>query len=155
MSNQNKDYYEILGVGEKADADTIKKAYRKLAKKYHPDANPGDPKAAERFKEVGEANAVLSDPEKRKKYDQMRRLGAFGFGTSRPGGGQPSRPGTTDPGGFSFDDLGGLGGFSDIFSSIFDRASSTLMNQWAFRHSPWNSPLKLSMKALYVGLPGR
>lgn len=118
MSTPEKDYYEVLGVGEKAEAAEIKKAYRKLAKQYHPDANPDDPKAAERFKEVGEAYAVLSDAEKRKKYDQMRRLGAFGFGGSRPAGGP--RPEGSGPG-FSFDDLGGLGGFSDIFSSIFDR----------------------------------
>ena len=117
MSTTDKDYYQILGVGEKTGADDIKKAYRKLAKQYHPDANPGDPKAAERFKEIGEAYAVLSDAEKRKKYDQMRKLGAFGFGAGRPAG-SPRPEGT---GGFSFDDLGGLGGFSDIFSSIFDR----------------------------------
>ena len=117
MSNTNKDYYAILGVDAKADEAAIKKAYRKLAKQYHPDANQGNPQAAERFKEVGEANGVLSDPVKRRKYDQMRKLGAFGFGGARPGAraqpqGSPS---------FSIDDLGGLGGFSDIFSSIFDR----------------------------------
>ena len=122
MSNASKDYYAILGVGEKADSDEIKKAYRKLAKKYHPDANQGNAKAAERFKEVGEAYAVLSDSDKRKKYDQMRKLGAFGFGpgSSRPPG-RSSGPQTDPSGGFSFDDLGGLGGFSDIFNSIFDR----------------------------------
>lgn len=118
MSNAQKDYYQILGVSDKADGAAIKKAYRKLAKQYHPDANPGDPKAAERFKEVGEAYGVLSDSDKRKKYDQMRKLGAFGFGGARPSG-TGGGPGRTE--GFSFDDLGGLGGFSDIFSSIFDR----------------------------------
>ena len=117
MSNTNKDYYATLGVDAKADEAAIKKAYRKLAKQFHPDANQGNPQAAERFKEVGEANGVLSDPVKRRKYDQMRKLGAFGFGGARPGAraqpqGSPS---------FSIDDLGGLGGFSDIFSSIFDR----------------------------------
>ena len=114
----DKDYYAILGVDEKADAAAIKKAYRRLAKKYHPDANPGNPRAAERFKDIGEANGVLSDSAKRKKYDQMRKLGALGFrGGARTG----PRAGTQTSSNFSFEDLGGLGGFSDIFSSIFDR----------------------------------
>ncbi|MEJ2503101.1 MAG: DnaJ domain-containing protein, partial [Gemmatimonadota bacterium] len=82
----SKDYYQILGVSEKADASEIKKAYRKLAKQYHPDANQNDPKAADRFKEIGEAYAVLSDAEKRRQYDQMRRMGPFtGFGTGGRG----------------------------------------------------------------------
>lgn len=120
-----KDYYNILGVPEGAAADDIKKAYRKLAKKYHPDANSGDPQAAERFKEVGEAYAVLSDESKRKQYDTMRKnpFGNFGFGGgqrpgARPGGGTYTTSGET---GFSFEDLGDLGGLGDIFSSIFDR----------------------------------
>ncbi|MFW5947026.1 MAG: molecular chaperone DnaJ [Gemmatimonadota bacterium] len=117
-----KDYYQILGVSEKADASEIKKAYRKLAKQYHPDANANDPKAAERFKEVGEAYAVLSDPEKRKQYDQMRRMGPFGgFGGARPGTGG-ARTSAGGPGGtrFTMDDLGDMGGLGDLFSSIFD-----------------------------------
>lgn len=126
MPTATKDFYKILGVSEEADQDEIKKAYRKLAKKYHPDANAGDPSAAERFKEIGEAYSVLSDPEKRKKYDQMRKFGGFGFGGGRSGrsrtrggpGGRPGGPFAREEGGFSFDDLGGLG---DIFSSIFDR----------------------------------
>jgi molecular chaperone DnaJ len=118
-----KDFYEILGVAEKATSDEIKKAYRKLAKQYHPDANRDDPKASDRFKEVGEAYSVLSDPAKRKQYDQMRRLGAFGFGAGArgrgPAGTRPGAPETSE--GFSFDDLQGLGGLGDLFSSIFDR----------------------------------
>lgn len=116
-----KDFYEVLGVSEKATPDEIKKAYRKLAKQYHPDANRDDPRAADRFKEVGEAYAVLSDAEKRKQYDQMRRLGAFGFGRRSgpgPAGPRPGSPGTTE--GFSFEDLQGFGGIGDLFSSIFD-----------------------------------
>ena len=120
-----KDYYNVLGVPEGAAADDIKKAYRKLAKKYHPDANSGDPQAAERFKEVGEAYAVLSDEAKRKQYDAMRKnpFGNFGFGGGqRPSGARPAGAyTTTGETSFSFEDLGDLGGLGDIFSSIFDR----------------------------------
>ena len=118
---KKKDYYQVLGVGEKAAPDEMKKAYRKLAKQFHPDANGGDRKASNRFKEVGEAYSVLSNPAKRKQYDQMRRLGAFGLG-GRPGSGRGPGPGarSTDPG-FSFDDLqGGFGNISDLFSTLFD-----------------------------------
>jgi len=124
MPATGKDFYKVLGVGEKADPDEIKKAYRRLAKKYHPDANRDNPKAAERFKEVGEAYSVLSDPKKRKQYDQMRRFGSMGFGGggARPGaGGRQSggAPGAQPD--FSFEDLqGGFGNISDLFSSLFD-----------------------------------
>lgn len=115
MATRTKDHYETLGVSENATPDDIKKAYRKLAKKYHPDANPGNPRAAERFKEISEANGVLSDADKRKKYDQIRKYGGLGAFTSRPAG-----SGGQDPRGFKFDDLGDIGGIGDIFSSIFD-----------------------------------
>ena len=124
MAAAKKDFYQILGVSSKANPDEIKKAYRKLAKQHHPDANAGNPKAAERFKEIGEAYAVLSDPDKRKQYDQMRRMGSFGFGQTRTGAGP--RPAGTPGGfeaqpGFSFEDLqGGFGNISDLFSSLFD-----------------------------------
>ncbi|NLG63824.1 MAG: molecular chaperone DnaJ [Candidatus Cloacimonetes bacterium] len=116
----SKDYYQILGVSENASADEIKKAYRRLAKQYHPDANPDDPQAAERFKEVGEAYSVLSDDKKRRQYDQMRKmgpLGGFGFGRGAAG----ARPGTVHEERFTFEDLGDLGGLGDLFSSFFDR----------------------------------
>jgi DnaJ-class molecular chaperone len=71
MAEEKRDYYEVLGVPKNADADTLKKAYRTLAKKYHPDMHPGDKDAEEKFKEASEAYAVLSDPEKRKQYDQF------------------------------------------------------------------------------------
>jgi molecular chaperone DnaJ len=125
MPSPTKDLYKLLGVAENASADEIKKSYRKLAKKYHPDANPSDSTAADRFKEISEAYSVLSDGEKRKQYDQMRKYGSFGgFGGPSPRGrGAGARPsaagGTGATGGFSFEDLSG-GGIGDIFSSIFD-----------------------------------
>jgi molecular chaperone DnaJ len=142
-----KDYYDLLGIKKSASADDIRKAFRKLARKYHPDVNPGDKTAEEKFKTISEANDVLSDPKKRKIYDQVgfysdnidaataeayARAGASGF----PGGGVP--PGQPRPagqevpfdfGGFDFSDMfegararkpsSGSGGFKDIFSGIF------------------------------------
>ena len=128
MTTATKDYYEILGVKESATQPEIKKAYRKLAKEFHPDANPGNPKVSERFKEIGEAYSILSDEQKRKHYDQMKRLGAFGFGKGSGrgpfsrGGPTSGYGGPTPSGGFSFEDLSGFGGgISDLFSTIFDR----------------------------------
>lgn len=129
----NKDYYQILGVDEKADSTTIKRVYRKLAKECHPDAHPGDHKAEERFKEISEAYNTLSDEKKRKQYDQMRR---FGFQGARPGGfhqpgfdfdfndifsgagGRRRRPRQGD---FNLDDFFGFGGLGDLFTNIFDK----------------------------------
>jgi molecular chaperone DnaJ len=124
---QTKDFYATLGVGSSASQDEIKKAFRKLAKKFHPDANASDPKAGERFKEISEANNVLSDPAKRKQYDEMRRLGAFdGGGFGGFGGGARSARGAGARGGgatqginFEEFDIGGLGGLGDLFSSMF------------------------------------
>src|ERR1700757_3005515 len=115
-----KDYYQTLGVSETATTDEIKKAFRRLAKQYHPDRNPNNPQAAERFKEINEAHDVLSDPAKRKKYDQLRRYGAFagsGFG----GGGGARRGRAQEGAGVSDFDISDLGGLGDIFSSIFGR----------------------------------
>jgi molecular chaperone DnaJ len=144
-----KDYYEILGVKKSASADDIRKAFRKLARKYHPDVNPGDKAAEEKFKTLSEANEVLSDPKKRKIYDQVgfysdnidaataeayARAGGgaagpgAGFPGAQPGGGAPGA--NFDFGGFDFTDMfenargrkatsSGTGSFRDIFSGIF------------------------------------
>jgi len=122
MPQTQKDFYEILGVGETATVDEIKKAYRRLAKKYHPDANPGNKTAEDRFKAVSEAYDVLSDPKKRAQYDQMRKLGSGAFAGGGFQGFDFGAPftGTGREGGtFSYEDLGGFGGLGDIFSSLF------------------------------------
>lgn len=117
-----KDYYRLLGVSETASADEIKKAYRRLAKQYHPDANPNNKEAADKFKEVGEAYGVLSDDTKRKQYDAMRKnpFGSWGMGMG-PGAGRGQGTGTGASAGIHFEDLSDLGGLSDLFESIFQR----------------------------------
>ena len=108
MAQEKRDYYEVLGVSRDATEDEIKKAYKKLARKYHPDMNPGDKEAEEKFKEVNEANEVLSDPEKKARYDQ------FGFAGVDPTYGAGAGGGAYGgAGGFDFGDLG------DIFGSFF------------------------------------
>lgn len=104
MAESKRDYYEVLGIGKDADEAAIKKAYRVLAKKYHPDMNPGDAEAEKKFKEASEAYAVLSDPEKRQKYDQFGHA-AFDGGAGGAGG----------FGGFDFSGAD----FSDIFGDLF------------------------------------
>ena len=101
-----KDYYKTLGVDKDASEADIKKAYRKLARKYHPDANPGDAKAEEKFKDISAANQVLSDPETRKQYDQVRAMGSGARFTAGSGG-------------------AGAGGFEDIFSDLFGGGART------------------------------
>ena len=129
-----KDYYKVLGVSKTADADEIKKSYRKLARKYHPDANKGDAKAEERFKGISEAYNVLSDPKQRKEYDEARSL--FGGGFRRPG-----QAGAGSQGGFGGFDLGDLfgggtttggqggGGLGDILGGVFGRGGGTRTTQ--------------------------
>lgn len=129
-----QDFYKALGVAPDASADDIKKAYRKLARELHPDANPNDPAAEERFKLVSEAHSVLSDPAKRKEYDDTRRM--FAGARGRGGGaGFPGGYGTTAGGQeFNINDLfgdgagaptgGGAGNFSDLFGGLFNRGSA-------------------------------
>jgi len=147
MATTKKDYYETLGVKKSASAEDIRKAFRKLARKYHPDVNPGDKSAEEKFKSISEANDVLSDPKKRKIYDQVgfysdnidpataeayARAGGSGsdFSGGFPGAAQGGQGGTHfDFGGFDFSDLmnnagrgqqrSGGGSFRDIFGSMF------------------------------------
>src|SRR6201996_4464137 len=141
MATQTKDYYGALGVKKNASAEEIRKAFRKLARKYHPDVNPGDKKAEEKFKEISEANEVLSDPKKRKIYDQLGfysdnidpaaaeayarggATGAGGFGGFDPRGGDTGGQEVPfDFSGFDFSEGGAgtsSGGFRDIFSSLF------------------------------------
>lgn len=120
MAEQKRDYYEVLGVERGADDATIKKAYRQLAKKYHPDMNPGDEEAEKKFKEASEAYAVLSNPDKRRQYDQ--------FGHSAFEGGGAGGFGGFDFGGADFSDI-----FGDIFGDFFGGGS---------RSSRSNGPMK-------------
>lgn len=134
-----QDYYELLGVAKNADATAIKKAYRKLAKKYHPDTNAGDPAAEQKFKDVTEAYTILSDPEKRKLYDQF---GHAAFDGSMPEGGayQYSGAGAGQNGGyqefhFNGADMGDM--FGDIFGDMFHGRSNGGGRSYSF-HSDGN-----------------
>ncbi|MDE5747940.1 MAG: DnaJ domain-containing protein, partial [Acetatifactor sp.] len=114
MAEQKRDYYEVLGVGKNADDAEIKKAYRALAKKYHPDVNPGNAEAEAKFKEASEAYAILSDPDKRRQYDQFGHA-AFEGGAGGAGG--------FDFSGADFSDI-----FGDIFSDFFGGRSRSANN---------------------------
>jgi molecular chaperone DnaJ len=127
--SSGKDYYQTLGVKREAAADDIRKAYRRLARKHHPDLNPGDKAAEERFKQVQEAYDVLSDAKKRKMYDQVGFYSDSGF----PGGAPPPGAGDFNFGGFDFSEgAGGAGhaegpggaGFGDLFSQFFGNRST-------------------------------
>lgn len=117
-----KDYYNILGVSKSASGDEIKKAFRNLARKYHPDVNPGDKKAEERFKDVQQAYEILSDPEKKKSYDMFGEAGFQG----RPGGYQTHYSGNFGDLGdnINFGGASGFSSFEDIFSEIFGARGS-------------------------------
>ena len=152
-----KDYYKILGVGKNATADEIKKAYRRLARKYHPDVNPNDKQAEERFKEINEAYEVLTDPQKRAKYDQLgasyhewQRHGApGGFDWSRWTGGFPQGTHVTpDP----FDDLFEHSGFSDFFEALFGgMGTRTRTRTTPRRGEDYTQTVELTLEEAYHG----
>ncbi len=144
------DYYKILNIDKSASQEDIKKAYRKLARKLHPDLNPNDKEAAKKFQQINEANEVLSDPEKRKKYDQYGKdwQHADAFEQARQSQGQRSayQGGGTPFGGFSGSaDFGG-GDFSDFFSSMFGSGRSG-GRQSSFRGQDYKSELHLSLRS--------
>lgn len=154
------DYYKILGVDKNASQDDIKKAFRKLARKYHPDLNPNDPSAKDKFQEINEANEVLSDPEKRKKYDEYgehwkhadefeaqkkarQHTGGGGGGFSSFGGDGGSYWYSSDGEGFSGGDAGG---FSDFFESMFGHRGGGGRGNAGFRGQDFNAELHLSLR---------
>jgi curved DNA-binding protein len=163
-----KDYYKILGVDKGATEKDVKKAFRRLARQYHPDMNPDDPSAEERFKEINEAYEVISDPEKRAKYDQLGadwqrwqqtggRPGGFDWSrytTGQPGGGVHVRYGTPQ----DFEDLfGGDSPFSDFFSQIFGGmggaapGSSYQYQMRPQRGQDYEQPVEISLQEAYEG----
>ncbi len=168
-----RDYYKVLGVGRNASQKEIKAAYRKLARKFHPDVNPGDKKAEERFKEINEANEVLTDPEKRKKYDQF----GADWQQYQQSGGQPGgfnwdqyagRPGSRGSGPrMEYVDLNdlfgnagnsGAGGFSDFFEALFGGAAarqgrSSPKQSARVRAEPqaFEQPVDVTLEEAYAG----
>lgn len=148
------DYYKILGVDKNASQEDVKKAYKKLARKYHPDLNPDDPEAHRKFQEINEANEVLSDPEKRKKYDQygenwkhadqfeaqQQQYRQYGGGFGQGGFGN------ADGGGTFWSSSGDDGEFSDFFESLFgSRRGSGRSSSYGFRGQDYTAELHLSL----------
>lgn len=156
MAENKRDYYDVLGVGHDATNDEIKKAYRKMAIKYHPDKNPGDKVAEEKFKEAAEAYDVLSDAEKRQKYDQFGhnmgpQMGAGGFGGGGFGG-----FGGFHTGGFSMEDI--FAQFGDIFGDVGGQSSGFGGAQYGRPRKRVNKgsdlriTVKVTLKDIYTGV---
>lgn len=137
MAEQKRDYYEVLGVEKNADEAAIKKAYRVLAKKYHPDMNPGDTEAEKKFKEASEAYAVLSDPEKRRQYDQFGHA-AFDGGAGGAGG--------FDFSGTDFSDI-----FSDIFGDFFGGGRRSARNNGPMKGSNLRTSVRITFEEAVFG----
>lgn len=155
------DYYGVLGVNKTASQDEIKKAFKKLARKYHPDLNPNDPSAKQKFQEINEANEVLSDPEKRKKYDaygenwkhadefeaQKQRYQQQGGGNAGGFGGMGGGYWSSADGGFSGNFNGDEGEFSDFFESLFgSRRGSSRRGSAGFKGQDFNAELHISLR---------
>ncbi|WP_448519192.1 DnaJ C-terminal domain-containing protein [Rhodoflexus sp.] len=158
-----KDYYKILGVSKNATADEIKKAYRKLAKQYHPDKNPGDKVAEAKFKEITEANEVLSDPEKRKYYDQLgadwAKYSQYGGNPEDFMGRQTYRGGRSwrqeEGGGFNFGDIFGESGFSDFFRQFFggaEEAQTSSRRATGMRGQDYETEIEISLEDAVNGV---
>ncbi len=145
------DYYKVLGLSSSATADEVKKAYRKLARKYHPDLNPDDVAAQRKFQEVNEANEVLSDPEKRKRYDKYGKDWKNADAYERAGSGYSGRSGfggRSQPGG-DYSDPFGQAGFSDFFEHLFGGGQTQGRSQAMFKGQDFNATLQLPQRDVY------
>lgn len=140
MAESKRDYYEVLGVGRDADEATLKKAYRQIAKKYHPDMNPGDAEAEKKFKEASEAYAVLSDPDKRRQYDQ------FGHAAFEGGAGGAGGFGGFDFSGADFSDI-----FGDIFGDLFGGGRRGRANQGSMKGMNIRKSVRLTFEEAVFG----
>jgi curved DNA-binding protein len=151
-----KDYYATLGVSKTATSDDIKRAYRKLAQKYHPDKNPNDKQAEDKFKEINEANEVLSDPEKRAKYDKL----GSNWKNYQQQGGNPQDfkwPGSSG-GAKGYEDVfsgfsGGGGGFSDFFENIFGGNTRTKRPRTPPKPQTVDASVEITLEEAYRGKP--
>ncbi|MES2891696.1 MAG: J domain-containing protein [Bacteroidota bacterium] len=140
------DYYQILGIDKKASEEEIKKAYRKLARKLHPDINPNDKEAHKKFQQVNEANEVLSDPEKRKKYDQYGKDWQHADQFEKAAGQRQQ----TSQGGQAYSNDFGDDEFSGFFESMFGGGGRRKSSQAKFRGQDYNSELRLSLRDAYT-----